>query len=78
MSEFDELFEDYDYGYGEDEANQKECKFCGLGGLHWEQDFDGDGGHFHLYNARNERHVCDPKRVAKMNEPYFGNLDDAL
>jgi hypothetical protein len=62
-------FDPYEY---EDQGEPKtaECKFCGQGGLHWE---DCDG-RFVLYGSEGEKHVCDQKRVDKMNGNLFEDL----
>jgi hypothetical protein len=50
--------------HGSDESLRQdiECKQCGKGGLHWEEEFDGS---YRLYTAKDMLHKCDEKRLHK-------------
>jgi len=47
-----------------------ECKQCGAGGLHWEQDDDG----WFFVNERGQVHKCERSRVEKMAAADFAVL----
>ena len=38
----------------------KTCRYCGLGGLHWESPVAGS---WRLYNSLGDLHECDQKRI---------------
>jgi hypothetical protein len=60
MSTLEDLFDNYDPSDNEfDEQQESTCKFCGVGGLYWEDHFKG----WRLVDIDDEPHVCDPKAV---------------
>ena len=48
-----------DYEESDDEPTSNECKRCGKGGLHWEN----DDGTWQLYENRYKLHKCDNARL---------------
>jgi hypothetical protein len=65
-----DVFDRYD---SEDELQQLvECKRCGKGGLHWEE----DGGQWRLCTAKYEVHVCDEKRLHAQAVDDFEDLSN--
>ena len=57
--------------YSDSERRSSECRYCGKGGLHWED----DDGAWILCKSNGEIHKCDPARVKKASGCDFEDLD---
>jgi len=62
--------EDYFDEYGYDYNEEVECKFCGKGGLSWEE---GCGG-WVLLDRKGEIHKCKPECLARKQAEDFDDL----
>lgn len=62
----EDYFDEFDYDF----SREVECKFCGKGGLSWEEDCGG----WVLINYKGEIHKCEPKRLARKQAEDFDDL----
>ncbi len=58
--------------YGDDERGDRECKQCGVAGLHWEE---LEPGVWRLFDEDGRRHTCNENRLHRIAAADFEDLD---